>query len=47
MEKLSPEQQFVYDSVLQREDDDYSRLKSAERRGRREGIEKGKERNKA
>lgn len=34
---------FVYDSILQREEDDYSRLKSAERRGMREGIEKGKE----
>ncbi|AMQ00513.1 hypothetical protein AY601_3651 [Pedobacter cryoconitis] len=43
MKKLSPEQQFVYDSILQREEDDYSRLKSAERRGMREGIEKGKE----
>jgi len=42
MKKLSPEQQFVYDSILQREEDDYSRLKTAERRGIREGIEKGK-----
>ncbi|MBB5623510.1 putative transposase/invertase (TIGR01784 family) [Pedobacter cryoconitis] len=39
MGRLSPEQQFVYDSILQREEDDYCRLKSAERRG----IEKGKE----
>ncbi|AMP97305.1 hypothetical protein AY601_0340 [Pedobacter cryoconitis] len=43
MKKLSPEQQFVYDSILQREEDDYSRLKSAERRGRREGKEEGKD----
>ena len=38
MDRLSPEQQFVYDSILQREEDDRYRLGYAEHKG----IEKGK-----
>ncbi|MBB5646361.1 Rpn family recombination-promoting nuclease/putative transposase [Pedobacter cryoconitis] len=41
MDKLSPEQQFVYDSILQREEDDQYRLGYAEQKGREEGMEKG------
>ncbi|RAJ22138.1 Rpn family recombination-promoting nuclease/putative transposase [Pedobacter cryoconitis] len=47
MKKLSPEQQFIHDSILQREEDDYGRIKFAERigteKGREEGLEQGME----
>ena len=43
MDRLSPEQQFVYDSILQREEDDQYRLGSAEHRGREEGKAEGME----
>ena len=37
MDKLSPEQQFVYDSILQREEDDQYRLGYAEQKGKEVG----------